>query len=57
MPNPRKNESQKEYIARYMSSEEAKKTFPDEKQRLAVAYSKYRRKSTVKAVKKHLERK
>lgn len=39
MPNPNPNESMKDYVARYMSSEEAKKTFPEEKQRLAVAYS------------------
>jgi hypothetical protein len=42
MPNPVKGESQAAYVARYMSSAESRKTFPDRKQRLAVAYSKYR---------------
>lgn len=39
MPKPRKGETKEEFIARFMSSEEAKRDFPDEKQRLAVAYS------------------
>jgi hypothetical protein len=43
MPSPNKNESEKEFVARYMSSEEAKKRFPDEKQRYAVALSEFRR--------------
>lgn len=42
MPNPKPNETRDEFVSRYMSSEEAKKDFPDEKQRLAVAFSKYR---------------
>lgn len=44
MPNPNKGETKEEFIARFMSSPEAKKDFPDEKQRLAVAYSKWKRK-------------
>ena len=43
MPNPRRGEKQESYIRRYVRSKEAAKTFPDIKQRLAVAYSKYRR--------------
>lgn len=43
MPKPNKGESEKDFIARFMSSEEAKKDFPDEKQRLAVAYSEWKK--------------
>src|ERR1700721_2760610 len=39
MPYPTKDESKSEYISRFVSSSEAKEDFPDEKQRLAVAYS------------------
>ena len=39
MPKPNKGESKSDYIARFMSSGEAKKSFPDEKQRYAVALS------------------
>lgn len=42
MPNPNPKETKEEYIARFMSSEEAKKDYPDEKQRLAVAHSKWK---------------
>jgi len=45
MPKPNSKESEADYVARYMNSAEAKKKFPDEKQRLAVAYSEYRNKS------------
>ena len=44
MPNPIKGESEKDYIKRFMQSEEAKKDYPDYKQRLAVAFSKFRKK-------------
>lgn len=37
MPHPRKNESKEDFIARFMSSEEAKRDYPDHKQRYAVA--------------------
>lgn len=56
MPEPKAKEKQSDYISRFMSSEEAKRDFPNEKQRLAVAYSKYRRKNKVKAVKKVMEK-
>jgi len=39
MPSPNPKESKEEYIKRFMSSEEANKSHPDEKQRLAVAHS------------------
>jgi len=41
MPNPKENESKEEFVKRFMSSEEAKKDYPDRKKRLAVAYSKW----------------
>jgi len=48
MPEPTKKESKEEYIAKFMSSEEAKKSHPDEKQRLAVANSKWKEHSKAK---------
>lgn len=57
MPNPRSGEDQAAYISRFVGSEEAKSSFPDIKQRLAVAYSKYRQghglKKKLDGVKKH----
>ena len=57
MPEPTEGESQDKYVSRFVGSEEAKKSFPDIKQRLAVAYSKYRQKHGIKdkieKVKKH----
>jgi uncharacterized protein YoaH (UPF0181 family) len=44
MPNPSKGESLKHFMAKYMSSGEARKSFPKQKQRAAVAYSEYRAK-------------
>lgn len=44
MPLPRRGEKRSSYIQRYVKSKEAQKSFPDIKQRLAVAYSEYRRK-------------
>ena len=43
MPDPRRGEKQPSYIKRFVKSKEAQKSFPDIKQRLAVAYSKFRR--------------
>ena len=43
MPTPRKDESESEFIKRCMSSEESKKTFPDQKQRLAFCFSRFKR--------------
>ena len=42
MPKPIKGESKEEFVARFMSSEEAKRDYPDKKQRLAIAYSMWR---------------
>lgn len=44
MPNPRKGEKRGKFVARFMASAEAKRDFPDQKQRAAVAYSKWRKK-------------
>ena len=41
MPSPRKGEKEKDYISRCMSSEEAKRDFPDSKQRVAFCHSKW----------------
>lgn len=41
MPYPKSGESKDVYISRFMESAEAKKDFPDDKQRVAVAYSMY----------------
>lgn len=42
MPTPRKDEKQDDYISRCMGSEEAQKDFPDQDQRAAFYYSKWR---------------
>jgi len=52
MPKPAKGESQGHYVSRFADSGEAKKSFPDIKQRLAVAYSMYRQRSTAKHLRK-----
>ena len=44
MPDPRKNEKRSEYISRFMGSKSMKKKYPKKDQRLAVAYSKWRKK-------------
>lgn len=46
MPKPRAGESKKDYISRFMSSAEAQSDFPDEKQRLAVAYSMFEKRNS-----------
>lgn len=46
MPYPQAGESKASYISRFVSSEEAKSDFPDEKQRLAVAYSLYEKRNS-----------
>ena len=50
MPKPKPNESREEFVNRYMSSEEAKKKFPDEKQRLAVAYTEYKNRKEAEVI-------
>jgi len=44
MPKPNPGEKKQDYVKRFMESEEAKKSFPNRKQRLAVAYSMWRKK-------------
>ena len=39
MPKPNKGESEKHYVGRFMGSKESQRSFPNKKQRLAVAYS------------------
>ena len=48
MPAPEKGESESEYVSRLMESAEARRDYPDEKQRAAVAYSMYKEKHKVK---------
>jgi hypothetical protein len=43
MPNPVKGEKMSSFISRYMGSKESRKSFPEQKQRAAVAYSEWRR--------------
>ena len=43
LPTPRKGETQDEFISRFMSNEEAKREFPDQEQRTAVAFETWRR--------------
>ena len=45
MPKPNKGESEADFVARYMEDATAKKDFPNAKQRLAVAYSEYKKHS------------
>lgn len=46
MPKPKQKENKYDFISRFMSSEEAKKDFPDKDQRLAVAYSLWKKKGS-----------
>jgi hypothetical protein len=42
MPQPARHESLNNFVARFMGSKEAQKTFPRNSQRAAVAYSEFR---------------
>lgn len=42
MPSPRKGESRRSFVSRYMASPHARKRFKKRSQRAAVAYSEYR---------------
>lgn len=42
LPTPKKDETEKDFIARFMGNDEALKKFPDTKQRSAVAFNTYR---------------
>ncbi len=43
MPKPTKGEPMRHFLKRFMGSKEADESFPDPKQRAAVAYSMLRR--------------
>lgn len=44
LPSPRKGEKRDSFISRCMSNAQAKRDFPDQQQRLAVCFSRFRRK-------------
>ena len=46
MPAPRKNEKQKDFVSRCMSDKEARKSFPDQKQRVAFCNSQFRNRAS-----------
>lgn len=48
MPEPRKGENLSKFMGRYMGSSEAERSFPNKKQRLAVAYSEFKRRKKKK---------
>jgi len=43
VPQPNKGETREEFVARFMSNDTMKKEYPDNKQRLAIAFSTWRR--------------
>lgn len=45
LPKPRENETEQKFIARFMSDETMQKEYPDQKQRVAVAYSQFKEKT------------
>lgn len=47
MPKPHKEETEQEYVSRFMGDPESRKDYPDEKQRAAVAYSMWRHRNTI----------
>lgn len=49
MPEPSKGESLSDFVSKYMGSKESRKSFPDQKQRAAVAYSVFRQRKKKKA--------
>lgn len=42
MPTPKKNEKESEFVSRCVGDKEMLKEFPDQKQRIAVCYSKWK---------------
>lgn len=42
MPEPSKGEKLSDFVAKYMGSKKARKDFPEQKQRAAVAYSTFK---------------
>ena len=55
MPSPRKDEKERQFISRCVSSNEAKKSFPDQKQRVAFCYSQWKNKSKATRMEELLE--
>jgi hypothetical protein len=43
LPKPNPDEQEKEFVSRCMSNETMKKEYPDQKQRVAVCFSQYKR--------------
>lgn len=55
MPTPRKGEKENDFVSRYVASAEAKKSFPNVMQRVAVAHSvwkKYHKKHVLEEAEK-----
>lgn len=46
IPTRRKGEKRADFVSRFMSNANAKKEFPSQKQRLAVAFSKARKRKS-----------
>lgn len=49
MPNPSKGENLSQFMSRFMDSKESREDFPEQKQRAAVGYSKFRKRKKRKA--------
>lgn len=47
LPAPKKGEQRDEFISRCVSDETMKKEYPEQKQRLAVCYSQWRKKADI----------
>lgn len=56
MPDPRSGESRQEFVSRCMGDAEARRSFPDQKQRAAFCHSKFERKRKRDVVKAALGR-
>lgn len=52
MPEPREGETQDKFISRCMSSDEMQKDYPEQDRRVAVCFSKWRKKHGGKPPKK-----
>jgi hypothetical protein len=56
MPYPEPGESQQHYVSRFVSSPEAQASFPEKKQRLAVAYSMHKQRAVARHLRSHSSR-
>lgn len=54
LPNPKKGENQEDFVSRCMGDEVMNKEFPDQKQRSAVCYSRFK-KSDSKEIKEDFD--